>query len=292
MSHWYDKKAWRVALTIGLTATTAVFGGMISFSKKLTIIFIVLTVVSVVLQAILSAHYALFDKNRELDVADAKVQMRSYKLLFESFSIILNEEAEGINKIARDIKNNGIIPSDRWTFDKATSKLCQSIKRFIQERTNVGVNVYYVRTVDDTGSRVKMVGYANEFGDVPSTMGVERVVSNDPHAYFDIKMFANNTLKAEFRLTKEEVDKVFEYNDREKDSGKREQFLFIPVTCDKKRIMGLIEILVPTGLKIAEKDEDMRNIRKLLQVYSSIFILLNKAEKAAIAIPIKKNPTP
>ena len=285
--HWYDNKIPRTVLSIVFTASAAICGGLITRFEDSghTILFIVLTVVFISLQLVFSIRCAAFDKVREISVAEMEGKVKVYKKLFEELPFLLDTQAKGLNKIANGIKASGIIPGDRWTFDDASSHVCISIASFIKEYSGSPVNVYYVRTMDEEGKTVKMVGCDDYLGDVPSTYMIKRPVTKDKDAYYDIKMFEKKNLKADYRLKVEDVDNVFSYHDREKESGKREQFLFIPVSCDKKKMIGLIEILVPKGEQIADSDAGMRNIQKLLRIYSAIFVLLYKAEKAAIALP-------
>ena len=42
---------------------------------------------------------------------------------------------------------------------------------------------------------------------------------------------------------------------------------------------------MPKGSRIADNEQEMKEIQKLLKIYAAIFVLLHKAEKAAIAIP-------
>ena len=285
--HWFDKKAPRTVITIILTASATVCGGLITRfpDSGLTILFIVLTVLFVILQVLFSIHCATFDKFREISVSEMESKIKVYKKLFEELPQLFDAQAAGLNKIAKDIKTSGIIPGDRWTFDDASTHVCASIAHFIRDYSSTSVNVYYVKIMDDLGTKVKMVGCSNDLGDVPSTYMIDRPVIKNGDAYFDIKMFDRKKLHAEFRLNPNDVDNVFSYNDREKESGKKEQFLFIPVSCDKRKMIGLIEIIVPKGNKMAESELEMKNIQKLLKIYSSVFILLYKAEKAAIALP-------
>ena len=218
---------------------------------------------------------------------DMEIRNKVYKKLFEELPSLLNEQAAGLNKIAKNINEDGIIPSDRWTFDDATSYVCESIMYFLKSLCVIGdtVNVYYVKRLGNDKTKVKMVGGSNDLGETPSIFLEERRVTEDKTAYFDIKLFARNRKNAEFRLTSQEVDNVFFYNDREKEAGRIEQFLFIPVSCDKDKIIGLIEVIVPKGSKLAGNEQDMREIQKMLKIYAAIFVLLYKAEKAAIALP-------
>lgn len=292
-THWFDKKLGRSIVTTGLTIITAVSAGLITRFEDagLTGLFIGLTVVSIILQAIFSARCGVFDKAREISVEETNEKIKVYKKLFEQLPPLLDRQAEGINKIAKNIQDNGIIPADRWTFDDASTYVCASILSFIKDYTQVNgpVNVYYVKATNDQGTEIKMVGCANDLGNVPDPYMISKPVREGPNEYFDVKMFARKSLKAEYRLNKQDVDNAFYYADREKESGKCEQFLFIPVSCDKKKMIGMIEIMVASDYKIAEQESDMKNIQKLLKVYSSIFVLLHKAEKAAIALPTQSD---
>lgn len=284
--HWFDKKIPRTYITIILTASAAVCGGLITrFSgPMLTILFIFFTIVFVAMQILFSIRCATFDKVRELSVTEMEEKIKVYKKLFEGMPQLLDPQSEGINKIAKDIMSSGIVPGDRWTFDDASTRVCGSIAQFLKEYRGTPINVYYIKAVDNAVTKVKMVGVYDDCGDVPGSYMIERAVKEDNDGHFDIKMFEKNSLRAEYRFNLSDVDDAY---NRDKGTGDIEQFLFIPVTCDKRKMIGLIEILVPKGHIIAKNEDEMKNIQKLLKIYSSIFVLLQKAEKAAIALPQK-----
>ena len=240
----------------------------------------------IILQGLFSRRCITYDKEKQREAAEIAKKNKIYKKLFEELPSLLRDQAVELNKIAKNIQEKGIIPGDRWTFDDASNYICESIMFFLKQfcKTNDIVNVYYIKRNDD-GKKVKMVGCANDLGEAPSIFGKERSITSSKTAYYDIKMFERNKLKAIYKLSAQEVDKVFYYEDRERQSDKIEQFLFIPVTCDKEKTIGLIEIIVPKGSRIADNEQEMQEIQKLLKIYAAIFVLLHKAEKAAIAIP-------
>lgn len=285
---WFDKKVPRAILTIAFTCIPAILCGLISvpMDDTLKVFVFVFAVIFIILQVIFSLRCTNIDKLRELTVDEMERKIKIYQKYFQYLPPLLFKQAKGLNHIAKDITTNGIVSENRWAFDNpAIDEVCESIARFIEDYTKTSINVYYVRTINDVGTRIKMVGCSNQFGDAPKINGVERDVVDAKDTYFDIQMFAMKKIHAEYRLTADEVDKVFYYDDREKESGRIEQFLFIPVSCDKQNMIGLIEILVAAGSRIAENEYEMQNIQKLLRIYSSIIVLLHKAEKAAIALP-------
>lgn len=290
-SNFIDKKYVRIILSIICAVVSTVCGALISKfdDTMLTNVLIILTGIFIIIQGALSYRWTELDRAREINTLEMEKKTSVYKKLFEELPYLLDKQAEGLNKISKDIIKNGIIPGDRWTFDDASTLVCHSIRSFLKDYCNASCNVYYVRTINDEGNIVKMVGCANDLGNVPSIYMIERPVTVDRNAYYDIRMFSRRNLKAEYRLTANDVDKVFNYNDREKDSGHIEQFLFIPISCDKRKMIGLVEIIVPKGEHMVDSNDEMVNIQKLLKIYSSIFVLLNIAEKAAMAQPHKSN---
>lgn len=287
---WYDRKIPRIVLTIFFTGAASISCGLITmFHNYISVAFIVLTIIFTSLQIIFSLRCSLIDKVRELSVDNMETMIGVYQELFASLPSILDEQASGINTIANNISNDGFLSAERWTFDKATNQLCESIASFIKNYSGTDVAVCYARIDEKKEGMIKIVGYANKLNEYPSTYLVEREITNNKDVYFDIKMFYKQNLEVEYRLDSTSVDKAFYYQNPEKNLGKYEQFLFIPVSCDRKKMIGLIEVVSPKGHIIAESDEEMKNIAKLLRIYSSLFILLYKAEKAAIAIPPNPN---
>ena len=286
---WYDKKPWRTIITIILTALSAICTGLITKFTGFwqTVGLICAAAVLIVFQMLVSIHYSTLDKVEEFSQKEMEDKIRAYKKIFEDLPMTLDTQAEGLNSIAKDIEQTGIVAGNRWTFDDASSNICKSVADFIEEYSGSPVNVYYVKTVDDAGTKVKMVGFYDYMRESPDIYMKERVVLSDDPAYYDLKLFARKKLHAEYRLSSKAVDKVFNYHDREKESGKYEQFLFIPVSCKKNKMIGMIEIVATKGNQFAQNKQDMIQIQRLLQIHLSILVLLFKAERAAIALPGK-----
>lgn len=69
-THWYDKKTWRLILTVAFTAVTGILSAFITYKDNIIwiIVFSVLTILAVGLQIVYSSRCAKFDKVRELNV--------------------------------------------------------------------------------------------------------------------------------------------------------------------------------------------------------------------------------
>ena len=91
----------------------------------LKIVLIIVCCVGVVGNVVLSIYYTTSDKMAEDVLNKAKSDMISYKNMFASLTNLLPEEANEINKIAKNISEKGIVPENRWTFDDCAMHICR-----------------------------------------------------------------------------------------------------------------------------------------------------------------------
>lgn len=284
---WLDRKSVRVVVTILLTAFTTGAGYGISIIQNATwkIIVLIIGITCAVLQVVYSLHCASIDKAREENIARWQRRLGIYKELFESSPVILDDTAERINAVANSIIREGVVPGDGWRFQNSAKALCREIRNICRKLCiqGDGVNVYYVQVMNDNCTEVKMIAKTDR--QTPKIWNVPRKVTDERSAYFDLKMFASKHNHIEYRLNSKDVDNVFEYEDRERESGKIEQFLFIPIVCGENKIIGMVEIILNKGSKIAETDAEMEEVHKYLQIYLSTFVMLSKVEKATYALP-------
>lgn len=285
--HWLDRKSVRVVVTILLTVFTTGAGYGISIIQDLIwkIIVISIGIICAALQVVYSFHCASFDKAREENIARWQRRLSIYKELFESSPLILDDAAEKINVVANSIIREGVVPGDGWRFQNSAKALCREIRNICRKICiqGDGVNVYYVQAMNDNCTEVKMIAKSDR--QTPKIWNVPRKVTDEMGAYFDLKMFASKHNHIEYRLTPKDVDNVFEYEDRERESGKIEQFLFIPIVCGENKTIGMVEIILKKGSKIAETDAEMEEVHKYLQIYLSTFVMLSRVEKATYALP-------
>lgn len=283
-----DGHVARVVINIILTVVTAISASLVTRfnSVKLTILCIVICVISIILQGLYSLRLSTIDKIKEQAISDSKKRMKAFELLFNSLSKELQNASSGINSIASSVIKKGRAPENRWTFDDSSNKMCAIIYELLIILSAKGsdIHVNYVKRNDSDVNYISLVGCCNYMDEPPINYREDRNI-NDSDAYFDARLFRTNRSHAIIKLTPHEVDTVFEYKDREKESGKREQIVFIPVLCNQKKMVGLVEIIADKGTVIAETEEEMKKIIKMIRVIHNAMLLLQKSEKAALAIP-------
>ena len=284
---WLKSNTARIIISVMSTVAIAVAGAFIdpknSFSDN------VLQGIVLGVFALIDVGYTIYLGVEDHTKADAYYRamhdMEIYKELFEQLPRQLQKEAEGINNIAKDIQTKGRIFARRWTFDSASIDLCVIVHKFIKRWSNDGnISVIYVKRMEDKQNLIKTVGYANNPNEAPSTYNIERDITWEK-AYRDAKLFKENKTHAVYKLNVKEVDDYLEYEHREIESGRYEQCLFIPVMCEKTNMVGLLEIFAKRGCYIANSSKEMDKLIELLRTFTSIFLLLQKSEKAACSLP-------
>ena len=284
----YEGRAARIVITTILMAVVAVSGALITKfdSVVITLIMIGLCVFGIMTQVIYTSILSTLDKKREIAIEEAVRQLESYKVLFDDLSNSLQDSSVGINKIARTIINSGEVQDDRWTFDNSSNVICEVIRKFIINQSVIGENiaVNYVKRHDEDENIIELVGCSNTIHEPPNSYRVPRNI-HEVDSKCDAKMFVKNSAHRIIKLTPDEVDKVLVYNDREHDSGRIEQIAFVPVMCEKKKMVGLLELVAYKGTIIASTDAEMDKIVLKARILYTTLLLLQKSEKAALAIP-------
>ena len=291
---FYEGRTARIVINIVLASIVAVTSGLITKfeSPLVTAGMIVLCIAGIVVQVIYAAALSTVDKKREIAIEEAVRQLESYQVLFDDLSTNLQDCSVGINKIARTIISKGEAQEDRWTFNDGSNVICEVIRKFVIKQCVVGdsVAINYVKRHDDNDQIIELVGCSNTIHEPPDLYRIKRNINGNGKyydVYYDAKMFKLNSSHRVIRLNTTEVDKILEYKDRDRDAGKKEQIAFIPVMCEKKKMVGLLEIIANKGTRIAETEEDMDKVVMKVRILYTTLLLLQKSEKAALAVPKK-----
>lgn len=281
-----QKKAFRILITAALAIIGAISGGVISiFDGQNRVIAIVVCCIATGGNVLLSAVIATIDRNERIAHEEAAKKMDVYRTLFEGLSNEFQNTAEQINKIANDIIKKGTVSGERWTSDGGAQAICTLIFKMVRDLCVDGddIEIIYTKKLE-SNNEIQTVAFINDEMECPRCFMKRRNI-NAPDAYYDAKMFLSGESKAVFKLSSQEVDKSMVYIDREKESGKYEQYLLIPIMCNKNKMVGLLEIFARKGTIIANNKEEMKKIRKLLKIMCSLLLLFQKTEKAFMATP-------
>ena len=126
-----------------------------------------------------------------------------------------------------------------------------------------------------------MFEYANQNRQAPSVYDKPRQFKDIDikTAYHDVKLFSEGKSDIDIRMGVKEVDDVFL-----RGRGKYHLYIGIPVFCDDKKMIGLLEVIAldETMLGCTTKEELEEIVSKYLVPYANIFLLMHKMEKALL----------
>lgn len=278
-------KTWpKIIITIILSLCLLVLDYFIEKPENRNWILFFAKTIIIIIETVYSFLAAIDGKVNKEQIEEMENHFNAYGSYFENIPNLLDKQSAGLNKIANDIKNKQTLSENRWTEDDAADSICYSIMSFLRNYCNAHgkIHVSYIKKIDEV--KIILTGSSDRHAHVPLN-NTPRIILNSATSLRDEIMFAQNTIEFDFGLNSKNVDNAYKLEDRKKYVGKYEQYLFIPVSCDQKNVIGIIEILTYKGVIIAKKPEDMLNLKNLLESYSSIIVLLNKAEQAATALP-------
>lgn len=270
-------------LTIILGIPTSSLGdwntSQANFCLKL-IIFIVCAILYVSTLAIYANIESKF--RRSYDVLQR--QVNTFEDLIISIISICETNASDVNACIHRAIDTKKIDLGVWSFEKACRYLCQSIYGNICNlATSRKYGVAYVKLVEGDGREdsIQMIAYANQNSHRPSIFKQKRKFknSNMSKAYCDERLFSKDKSDVSIYMGTAEVNKNL-FNNR----GRRHLYIGIPVFCDNKKMIGLLEVvgMDETMLGCISRDELEEITSRFLVPYSKVFLLLHKMEKALL----------
>ena len=276
-------------LTTALSICTALLGdwsvSQANFGWKLTG-FIVCVAVYVVALALYATNEANLRKACEV----LQRQVNTFEDLVISIISICETNASDVNTCIHRALDTKEIDLGVWCFEKACRSLCQNIYDNICKLGNSKkYGIAYVKLVEGDGAedKVEMIAYANQNRHKPSIFGIKRKFKgiDKSSAYHDLCLFDEAKSDNRIYMRASEVDGVFVRN-----KGKHHLYIGIPVFCDSKKMIGLLEVvgLDDSMLGCTSREELDEATNKFLVPYANVFLLLHKMEKALLVGTSKK----
>ncbi len=266
-------------ITAGITITSSL-PGTFDFSQQgfktelLAFLFFIL------LELVFMIASTTVEVNTRRAKEELEKQMLGFKKLGTNIIKICEGNANDLNKCLNAVNDNKI-DLNLWSFDTASSILCQCIYEFLKEMfKDDNFEIAYVRRGRKANKQdiICMNAYANNGNSMPGLWCKERVVSKDKH--HDAQLFQSGKGDVEVLIDENSIDEKFSYPNGKKTVYK--QYVSVPVMCNTKMI-GLLEIMTLGEAKMGlTKDEVLEMANKFLVPYARMFLLLHKTEKALL----------
>lgn len=255
--------------------------------KLISIIVVIIVYIS------FTGFYAKNDVNQRRSYEVLQNQLDTFEDLVISIILICETTASDVNKCIHLVNEKHVIDPNIWNYEKACKLVCERIYDNIcrlSESKKYGVA--YIRLIEDDNceDKIEMIAYANQNRHKPTIFKKKRQFKNVDlkNAYHDICLFEKAKSDSDIRVGVDEVNSIFAYDSKEKSNKNREKYhlyVGIPVFCDNRKMIGLLEVvgLDDTKFKCITRQEVEEVANKFLVPYANIFLLLHKMEKALLA---------
>lgn len=243
--------------------------------------------VCIILYLLIMGIYTRVEINDRRTAEIQQRQVSTFEDLVISIISICGTNASDINTCIHDVQKTKKIDLNKWSFNKASWLICEHIYNNICKLGNSKkYAVAYVKLIEDGAEdQVEMIAYANQNRHKPTVFGKKRRFKGIDleRSYHDLCLFNKARSDNDIAMGADEVNKIFVQN--KGNAGKRVLYIGIPVFCDNRKMIGLLEIvgLDNSMLSCTSKEELEEATNKFLVPYASVFLLLHKMERALLA---------
>lgn len=285
-----NKPATKAVLLTGLTTMIGILSPAVVSWNKESLYQIIALLLLGILYLFLIGYYATQEVNERKMASIYAEQNKIFEKAMTGLMNVCKMSGDGANEVIRGIVSKKQADLRLWSFDKACINVCQSVYDLLcMVGQGKDFEVVYVR-LDESMKPAKNIyvnAYANKEKSRPSIYGERRSIQN--HNYHDAELFKLNQTDMEIMVGKEEIDKVFGHqtkNKRVQNKDKYNQYIAIPVFCNDEKMIGLLEIACLLKTSLGENKEEVKeNVSKYFVIYKFFLLVLHKLEKALVAKP-------
>lgn len=304
-----SSKAVRVGLDTCFLTTANIFLALAIQFENPRWVYIVLTVFFFVLYISCVIYYAAFDdyikekaniRDNTIDELNKQITFLKKEMLSketaikgceESFSSIqaaIDLSAKNLNILRHDLMDDGKASEAIWNFPQMCAVICKStfdilVKLYGNEQ---GFEVSYIsyKKNGNDGHVSHMLCYETRNNEMPSIHDKDIFLPNNvkkiSKRYCFERLLHERTNAPLILLDEEEIKENFKFGNVEKrNSCKYKQYIAIPICCEAKKPIGLLQIATfQNNLIIGDKDTINQNLITLLRPLAYLSLLANKTQ--------------
>ena len=282
-------------LTIAIGAICSALGSWNNFDKifwiKLSI-----AVGLTILYCIALVFYSTNEVNERRIMKILEDRIGSYESVMVGLIAVCRQSAIDVTSVIHTVKENGNVDLNIWNFDKACTWVCSQIYILLGclSGGNKDFGIAYIKLEEENKPEIeiRMNAFANQNMHKPSIYGRKRRIDNDnDRNYHDIDLFRLGKSDIDVIIGKDNINEAFSYENkgtRKKNKDKYNQYIAIPVICNDKKMVGLLEVVCLNNASLGNNEEEIKEVAsKFLVPYSYLILLLHKLEKALLAKPVE-----
>lgn len=221
-------------------------------------------------------------------------QIRGYKETLSSSQAVLEAFAENINKLKHDLMNDGTSVEANWGYKQICMLICKCAYTTLEKIYNKScfeVSYVSLKKTDGPENIVRMIAYENENHEKPSVhQNVRRIPKKIPskkikkyrqkQMFCFEKLFLEETTAALILLKEEDIRSNFYFRTEiQKANCKYKQYIGIPICCEAKNIIGILQVVSFEKDIIKGTEEDVRGfLVTLLRELGYLTLVANKTQ--------------
>lgn len=206
-------------------------------------------------------------------------------------SSMMQNTAHNLNTIAHQIYTKGEIDLNTWSFRKSCKEICDISLALLRTIAVEGddFSVSYIQKEDRGNDTFLEMPALSGTTDTPDIKELDKNI-RDVSDYYYARLFLSppsdivvlpdeNAIRKNFVFPKNGSAAQHKYN----------QYIAIPIVCNHKKMIGLLQIIAHHNSRIAFDEDTLHKIaRDYFEPLGICAMLMNKIEKAATAVPTSK----
>ncbi len=288
MKKSYQKPIWKVIitgiLTIAISISLAVLDDW-NPEQNNFILKIFCFLIFSVLDIIYLALCTIEDLRKKALISEIERQLVAYETALTGIIQVSQQNATNLNDCIHEYMDTNKINSHAWNYKNVCYELCKIIYLFVCDLSkSKECEIAYVRLDENTTDEISMYAYKNHTDQAPKLLNKKRSFLDDTSLqYFDMKMFKEciNETKVLYGSDAINIHFYRTPDERKEKPNKYNQHISIPVFCDNKKMVGLLEITCLDKCSLGNSENEVKDVANRYFVpYANIFLLLHKADKA------------
>ena len=229
-----------------------------------------------------------------------ETKQKSYIDILKSIQSVLMTTSKNINSLEHKIAEENVLDEEIWSFKQTCAIICSdayNVLKSINERcSNVEITyINFERTKE--GTIAELIAYKNSEDIMPSILekriAIPKTVPKKKlgNKYSFERYYLAQRNEPQIFVNEEIIKKNFYFKDEiAKNECKYKQFVAIPVSCESKKVIGIIQIASLVEKAFGETVEELQEtILSLMKPLGYLFLLANKTQKCIHTLVEVKN---
>ena len=292
---------------IVISVATAFISNNIVLALCLGSPFLIIYVVLMILYKISDSYK---QKKHEREIQDqqkllqgikrCEAKQKSYSDVLKSIQSVLMTTSKNINSLAHKIAEENVLDEEIWSFKQTCAVICSDAYNVLKSINHLCTNVEityinFEKTKD--GTVAELIAYKNSDDIMPSILEKRISISKKvpkkklSNKYSFERYYLAQRNDPQIFPNEETIKKNFYFKDETaKNECKYKQFVAIPVSCESKKIIGIIQIASFVEKAFGETVEELQEtVLSLMKPLGSLFLLANKTQKCIHTLVEVKN---